>query len=90
MAGEILTDEQVEHEIRALCDSEYVKLAQKDRELRQKRKLYLRYLQHMENKGRALAEAGVTMHSIVCQEQIEEAYLHSDWMDELFSAEECP
>lgn len=61
MAGVCLTDEQVEQEIERLQKSPYVKLANKERRLRERRRMYLYNLRQLEKKGRALEEAGITM-----------------------------
>lgn len=61
MAGVCLTDEQVEQEIERLQKSPYVKLANKERRLRKRRRMYLYNLRQLEKKGRALEEAGITM-----------------------------
>lgn len=61
MAREVITDEQVEMEIEALQDSPYVKLANRERRVRQKRRMYLYHLRQLDKKGRELAAAGITM-----------------------------
>lgn len=61
MARECLTDEQVEREIEMLQKSPYVKLANRERRLRERRRMYLYNLRQLEKKGRALEEAGITM-----------------------------
>ena len=60
MAKEMLTDEQVELEIQRLRESEAVRLARREIEVRKRRRKYLYYLRQMEKKGKALMEAGVT------------------------------
>ena len=60
MANEKLTDEQVEREIQRLQESEAVRLARREIEVRKRRRKYLYYLRQMEKKGKALMEAGVT------------------------------
>ena len=60
MAKEMLTDEQVELEIQRLQESEAVRLARREIEVRKRRRKYLYYLRQMEKKGKALREAGVT------------------------------
>lgn len=62
MARECLTDEQVEREIEMLQKSPYVKLANRERRLRERRRMYLYNLRQLEKKGRALEEAGITMY----------------------------
>jgi len=60
MANKILTDEEVELEIARLQESPYVKLANKERRLRNRRRMYLYSLRQLEKKGKALECAGVT------------------------------
>lgn len=61
MAKEYLTDAQVEEEIARLRDSDYVRLAKKEQYIRYRRRQYLYGLRNLEKKGKALAEAGITM-----------------------------
>lgn len=60
MAKSCITDEQVEQEISRLQSSPYVKLAQQERRLRERRRMYLYGLRQLEKKGRAMSEAGIT------------------------------
>lgn len=60
MAKEKITDDQVELEIARLQESEAVRLARREIEVRKRRRKYLYYLQQMEKKGKALMDAGVT------------------------------
>lgn len=60
MARECLTDEQVEKEIARLQESPYVKLANKERRVRNRRRMYLYGLRQLEKKGKALEQAGIT------------------------------
>ena len=60
MAREVLTDEEVEHEIARLQKSPHVKLANQEKRLREKRRMYLYSLRQLEKKGKALEEAGIT------------------------------
>lgn len=60
MAREHLTDEQVEQEIARLQASPYVKLANQERRLRERRRMYLYGLRQLEKKGKALEESGIT------------------------------
>ena len=55
-----LTDEQVEEEIARLSKSPLVALARRERQVRNKRRIYLYHLRELEKKGAALAEAGIT------------------------------
>lgn len=64
MAQERLTDEQVEQEIERLQSSPYVKLANQERRLRERRRMYLYGLRQLEKKGKALAESGITPESL--------------------------
>ena len=59
-----LTDAQVEREIARLQDSPYVKLANRERQVRERRRMYLYGLRQLEKKGRALEEAGITMEML--------------------------
>lgn len=60
MAREKLTDEQVEQEIARLQNSPHVKLANQERRLREKRRMYLYGLRQLEKKGKELEKAGLT------------------------------
>lgn len=55
-----LTDEQVEQEIARLQQSPYVKLANQERRMREKRRMYLYGLRQLEKKGMELERAGIT------------------------------
>lgn len=55
-----LTDEQVEQEIARLQQSPHVKLANQERRLREKRRMYLYGLRQLEKKGKELERAGIT------------------------------
>lgn len=61
MARDTLTDEQVEKEIARLQESPYVKLANKERRVRNRRRMYLYGLRQLEKKGKELEASGVTM-----------------------------
>ena len=61
MAKNWLTDEQVEKEIESLRNSEYVKLAKKETQIRYRRRQYLYGLRQLEKKGKELSDAGVTL-----------------------------
>lgn len=56
-----LTDEQVEREIEKLKGSEYVRLARREERLKYRRRQILYKLRDLEKKGKALAEAGITL-----------------------------
>lgn len=60
MARDALTDEQVEAEIARLQNSPHVKLAEQEKRLRNRRRMYLYGLRQLEKKGKALADAGIT------------------------------
>lgn len=64
MARKKLTDEEVEQEIAELQKSPYVKLAKKEQRIRYRRRQFLYGLRDLEKKGRALANAGVTLESL--------------------------
>ena len=72
MAREVISDEQVEREIKMLQDSPYVKLANRERRVRQRRRMYLYGLRQLEKKGKELAAAGVTM-DVLSGMEVEEA-----------------
>lgn len=55
-----LTDEQVEQEIVRLQQSPHVKLANQERRLRERRRMYLYGLRQLEKKGKELERAGIT------------------------------
>lgn len=55
-----LTDEQVELEIARLQNSPHVKLANQERRLREKRRMYLYSLRQLEKKGKELEKSGLT------------------------------
>ena len=59
-----LTDEQVNKEIELLSKSKYVKLARRERNIRNKKRQYLYSLRLLERRGKQLAEQGVTMESL--------------------------
>lgn len=59
-----LTDEQVEMEIVKLRQSEYVKLAKKEQNIRYERRNLLSQLQGMERRGRELVAAGIDRDNI--------------------------
>lgn len=61
MARETLSDEQVELEIQRLQGSEFVKLANRYNEVKNRRRRYLYWLRQMEKKGLKLTAQGVTL-----------------------------
>ena len=64
MAKSTITDEQVEQEISRLQSSPYVKLAQQERRIRERRRMYLYGLRQLEKKGKAMSDAGITAESL--------------------------
>ena len=64
MARDCLTDEQVEQEIERLQESPYVKLANKERRIRTRRRQYLYGLRQLEKKGKELSASGFTMDNL--------------------------
>ena len=64
MAQMNLTDEQVEREIARLQQSQYVKLAEKERRVRTRRRQYLYHLRQLEKKGKDLSASGFTMDNL--------------------------
>lgn len=58
---EFLTDEQVELEIIRLRNSELVKLAKKEEQIRNRRRQYMYSLRTYERRGRELAASGLTL-----------------------------
>ena len=61
MAKQILTDKQVENEIKRLTKSPYVQLARAEQRIKYKRRQYLYQLRNMEKHGRELEAAGITL-----------------------------
>lgn len=76
MARETLTDVQVEQEIARLQESHYVKLANRERRVRERRRMYLYSLRQLEKKGKALEESGITMEVLngMCEEAVEDEF----------------
>lgn len=58
------TDEQVEAEIARLKASEYVSLAKKEVQIKNKRRQYMWTLQFMEARGKQLASEGITRENM--------------------------
>ena len=59
-----LTDEQVEMEIERLLNSEDVKLARKEQQIKFRRRQYLYSLRSMEKRGKQLVKQGITLDNI--------------------------
>lgn len=53
------TDEQVEAEIVRLNNSEFVKLARREKQIKNRRRQYMWSLQYMEARGKQLASSGI-------------------------------
>ena len=64
MSKDFLTDEQVEIEISRLLQSDDVKLAKKEQQIKYKRRQYMYQLRSMEKRGKQLATDGVTLENI--------------------------
>ena len=64
MARKQWTDEEVEIEIHRLQQSEDVKLAKKEQNIKNRRRQYMWSLQLMEKRGRQLKEMGCTFENI--------------------------
>ena len=58
------TDEQVEAEISRLNQSEFVKLARREKQIKYRRKQQMWNLQFMEARGKQLASEGITYENI--------------------------
>lgn len=64
MAREILTDAQVEIEIKRLQNSQEVKLAKKEQNILYRRRQQMYQLRIMEKRGRELMEQGIDFDNI--------------------------
>lgn len=58
------TDEQVEAEITRLNNSEYVKLARKEQQIKNRRRQYMWTMQYLEARGKQLASDGINFENI--------------------------
>lgn len=76
MPKDFLTDEAVEREIARLQQSDFVKLAHKEVQLKYKRRKYLYQLRYEEKRGRQLAAAGITFDNI--EKMFEQAQKEAD------------
>lgn len=54
------TDEQVEAEIARLKESEFVKLARREQQIKYRRKQQMWSMQYLETRGKQLASEGIT------------------------------
>lgn len=61
---EFITDESVEEEIARLRNSPYVKLAQKEERLRNRRRSFMYKLRMYERKGKELSAEGISFDSL--------------------------
>ena len=64
MARKIWTDEEVEIEIHRLQNSEAVKLAKKEQQIKYRRRQQMWNLQFMEKRGKQLQEMGITAENM--------------------------
>ena len=64
MAKDLFTDEQVEMEIERLQDSDDVKLAKKEMQIKYKRRQYMYSLRSLEKRGKQLEKQGLTLENI--------------------------
>lgn len=68
MNRDFLTDEDVELEINRLQQSDAVKLAQRERRYKYRRRQYLYTLRWYEKRGNELIAQGITEESFKCEE----------------------
>lgn len=64
-----LTDIEVEQEIERLRESDLVKLARKEERIRYQRRQVLYNLRALEKRGKALAEAGITIEMLSAMDE---------------------
>ena len=64
MARKVWTDEEVEIEIHRLQNSEAVKLAKKEQQIKYRRRQQMWNLQFMEKRGKQLQQMGITPDNI--------------------------
>lgn len=64
MARKQWTDEEVEIEINRLRNSEAVKLAKKEQQIKNRRRQYMWTLQYMEKRGKQLQQMGITSENM--------------------------
>lgn len=64
-----LTDAQVEREIKRLRESDLVKLARKEERIRYQRRQVLYNLRALEKRGKALADAGITIEMLSAMDE---------------------
>ena len=58
------TDEQVEAEIARLKESEFVKLARREQQIKYRRKQQMWSMQYLETRGKQLASEGITTENM--------------------------
>jgi len=75
---EILTDEEVEAEIERLKKSEAVRLAQRERHVKYRRRRYLYNLRNDEKHGKQMMAEGITMDTFDMMDPYEEAMDYSE------------
>lgn len=61
---DLMTDEQVEQEIKRLWSSEAVKLAKKEQNIKYRRRQMMYQLRCMEKRGQQLMEQGINFENI--------------------------
>lgn len=64
MAKDYFTDAEVEMEIERLLNSEAVKLAKREIQIRDRRRQYMYNLRTMEKRGKQLKKEGITLENI--------------------------
>lgn len=64
MSAKFLTDEEVEAEIKRLEGNDYVKLAQKEQRVKNRRRQRMHTLRYLEKHGKELASQGITIESL--------------------------
>lgn len=64
MARDYMTDEQVAEEVERLKESDYVRLAQKEIRLKNKRRKWMYQLRWLEKRGKQLESQGITIENI--------------------------
>ena len=64
MSAKFLTDEEVEAEIKRLEGNDFVKLAQKEQRVKNRRRQRMHTLRYLEKHGKELASQGVTLENL--------------------------
>lgn len=78
MAKDFMTDSDVELEIERLKESEAVKLAQKERQFKYRRRQYMYTLRWYEKRGKELQALGVKMEDFDSDDMNREEILKGD------------